>query len=115
LINQIKYKEEEAGIQVMIQEEDYTSKCSFLDNESIEHHDEYTGKRIKKGIFRSKDGILIHADLNDLYNIISKAIPEPFADGIEVIGLYPRSLSIPIHRDDNFQRWMLTWLTKTIT
>ena len=79
----------------MIQEEDYTSKCSFLDNESIEHHDEYMGRRIKRGIFRSKDGILMHADLNAVYNIIKKAFPEAFADGIEGIGLYPRSLSIP--------------------
>jgi len=94
LINQIKYKAEEVGIQVIILEEDYTSKCSFLDNESIEHHDEYMGKRIKRGIFRSKDGILIHADLNAVYNIIRKAFPEAFADGIEGIGLYPRSLSI---------------------
>ncbi|MVT13513.1 MAG: IS200/IS605 family element transposase accessory protein TnpB, partial [Euryarchaeota archaeon] len=95
LINQIKYKAEEAGIQVIIQEEEYTSKCSFLDNESIEHHDEYMGRRIKRGIFRSKDGILMHADLNAVYNIIRKAFPEAFADGIEGIGLYPRSLSIP--------------------
>ena len=41
-----------------------------------------------------------------LSNIIKKAIPEPKGDGIEGIGLYPRSLSIP--GDDNFQRWMLT-------
>ena len=95
LINQIKYKAEEAGIQVIIQDEEHTSKCSFLDNESIEHHDKYMGKRIKRGIFRSRDGILMHADLNAVYNIIKKAIPEAFADGIEGIGLYPRSLSIP--------------------
>jgi putative transposase len=53
------------------------------------------GRRIKRGIFKSKDGILIHADLQAVYNIIKKAIPEAFADGIEGIGLYPRSLSIP--------------------
>jgi len=52
------------------------------------------GKRIKRGIFRSKNGILIHADLQAVYNIIKKAIPEAFADGMEGIGLYPRSLSI---------------------
>ena len=95
LINHIKYKAEEAGIHVIIQEEEHTSKCSFLDNESIEHHDEYMGKRIKRGIFRSRDGILMHADLNAVYNIIKKAIPEAFADGIEGTGFYPRSLSIP--------------------
>ena len=33
-------------------------------------------------------------DLNASYNIIRKAIPETFANGIEGIGLYPRSLSI---------------------
>nr|MDA8143095.1 transposase [Thermoplasmatales archaeon] len=38
LIGQIRYKAEEAGIRVVIQEESHTSKCSFLDNESIEHH-----------------------------------------------------------------------------
>jgi putative transposase len=66
----------------------------FLDNESIEHHDAYMGKRIKKGIFKSKDGILIHADLHASYNIIRKAVPEAIADGIEGIELYPRSLSL---------------------
>ncbi|PYB69128.1 transposase [Thermoplasma sp. Kam2015] len=93
LIQQIKYKAEEKGINVMIQEESYTSICSFLDNESIEHHDTYMGKRIKRGVFQSANGTLIHADLNASYNTIRKAIPEAF-DGIEGIGLYPRSLSI---------------------
>lgn len=94
IITQIKYKAEEMGINVIIQNEDHTSKCSFLDNESIEHHDTYIGKRIKRGIFRSAGGKLIHADLQASYNIIKKAIPEAFANGIEGIGLYPRSLSI---------------------
>ena len=78
----------------MIQEESHTSKCSFLDNESIEHHDIYAGKRTGRGVFRSANGTLIHADLNAAYNIIKKAIPEAFANGIEGIGLYPRGLSI---------------------
>ena len=94
LINQIKYNAEENGINVIIQEESYTSKCSFLDNESIEHHDNYTGKRIMRGVFRSGNGTLIHTDLNASYNIIKKAVPEAFASGLEGIGLYPRSLSI---------------------
>jgi len=95
LINQIKYKAEEIGINVKIQNESHTSKCSFLDMESIEHHDEYKGKRIRRGVFKSAKGTLIHADLQAVYNIIKKAVPEAFADGIEGIGLYPRSLSIP--------------------
>ena len=94
LIQQIKYKAEENGINVMIHEESHTSKCSFLDNETIEHHETYMGKRISRGTFRSANGTLIHADLNGSYNIIKKAIPEAFVNGIEGIGLYPRSLSI---------------------
>ncbi len=92
LINQIKGQE--AGIDVVILDESYTSKCSFLDSESVEKHDTYMGRRIKRGIFQSHNGTLIHADLNAAYNTIKKAIPEAFADGIEGIGLYPRSLSI---------------------
>jgi putative transposase len=40
------------------------------------------GKRINRGLFRSGNGTLIHADLNGSYNIIRKAIPEAFANGI---------------------------------
>ena len=94
LINQIYYKGLEHNINVIIQEESYTSKCSFLDNETIGEHETYLGKRIKRGIFKSSNGTLIHADLQASYNIIKKAIPEAFANGIEGIGLYPGSLSI---------------------
>ena len=52
------------------------------------------GKRIKRGVFQSANGKLIHADLNASYNIIKKAIPELKWNGIEGMGLYPRSLSI---------------------
>ena len=95
LIQQIKYKAGENGITVVIQDESHTSKCSFLDNETVEHHDAYVGKRIKRGTFMSGNGTLIHADLQASYNIIKKAVPEAFANGIEGIGLFPRSLSIP--------------------
>ncbi len=94
LINQIYYKGKQYGINVVKQEESYTSKCSFLDNEEIDKHETYLGKRIKRGIFRTANGTLIHADLNASYNIMKKAIPEAFVNGLEGIGLYPGSLSI---------------------
>ncbi len=94
LINQIYYKGKEYGINVVKQEESYTSKCSFLDNEEIDKHETYLGKRIKRGIFKSSNGTLLHADLHASYNIMKKAIPEAFVNGIEGIGLYPGSLSI---------------------
>jgi putative transposase len=93
LINQIKYKAEEKGINVILQEESHTSKCSFLDDEYIGHHEKYVGKRFKRGLFRSAKGIIINADVQGAYNIIKKAIPKAFArveaDEIEGVGLHP--------------------------
>ena len=93
LIKLIKYKAEEMGIEVILQEESYTSKCSFLDNEEIVKHCVYPGKRIKRGLFRTFKVILINADINGSYNIIKKAFPNVF-DGIEGLRVNPESLSI---------------------
>ncbi len=93
LIKIIKYKAEENGIEVVLQEESYTSKCSFLDNKEIGKHDVYLGKRIKRGLFRTFKGILINADINGSYNIIKKAFPNAF-DGIEGLRVNPESLCI---------------------
>jgi len=87
LIQQIKYKAEERGVEVIVVEEGHTSKCSFLDGEPIEHRD-YIGGR-NRGLFKSARGVIINADVNGAYNIIRKAIPEAFADGIEGVGLHP--------------------------
>jgi putative transposase len=92
-INMIKYKAEEIGISVIEQDESHTSKCSFLDDESVEHHDIYMGKRISRGLFRSKNGKIINADVQGALNTIKKAIPKAFgkleADRIEDEGLHP--------------------------
>jgi putative transposase len=89
LIEMIQYKAQEVGIEVILQEEAHTSKCSFLDNESLEHHEKYMGKRIKRGLFRSVKGILINADVNGALNIMRKAFPNAFANGIQGVGLHP--------------------------
>ena len=72
LLNMITYKCELLGITVHVTEESYTSKCSFLDNEDVCKHDEYMGKRIKRGLFQSSDGRLINADINGALNILKK-------------------------------------------
>jgi putative transposase len=95
LISQIQYKSKLVGIDVILEKESYTSKCSFLDNESIQKHKNYTGKRINRGLFRSKKGIILNADVNAGYNIIKKVIPNAvLVDGIEGIGLYPYSIVV---------------------
>ncbi|MFX0122523.1 MAG: RNA-guided endonuclease InsQ/TnpB family protein [Candidatus Hodarchaeota archaeon] len=90
LIKQLEYKAKEQGITVIIQEENYSSKCSFLDNEPIEHHNKYLGRRITRGLFKSHEGTIINADVNGAYNILKKAFLNAFdADRIEDVGLHP--------------------------
>jgi len=60
------------GINYILQEESYTSKCSSLDLESIKKHEEYLGKRIKRGLFKTKNNTLINADTNGACNILRK-------------------------------------------
>ena len=71
-ISMLTYKCELAGIAVTINEESYTSKCSFLDNEEICKHEEYKGKRVKRGLFRTSNGRLLNADVNGALNILKK-------------------------------------------
>lgn len=73
LVDYITYKAHDYNIEVIIQEESYTSKCSFLDDEAVCKHEVYSGKRVKRGLFRSKNGHDIHADINAAYNIARKA------------------------------------------
>lgn len=89
LINLIKYKCKLEGIDVIIREESYTSKCSFLDNEQICKHNCYLGKRIKRGLFKTSKGLLINADINASLNILKKEVPNAFnnTNGIEVCSM----------------------------
>ena len=71
LIHELKYKGMLEGINVIEIEESYTSKCSALDNEVVEKHDKYIGKRVHRGLFQSKDHLL-NADVNGAINIMRK-------------------------------------------
>lgn len=93
-IKQLLYKSENVGIKVILQEESYTSKASFLDLDEIpiyekNKHYEFSGKRIKRGLYKSANGIIINADVNGAYNIMKKAVSNAFADGIEGVDLHP--------------------------
>ncbi|MGF9963995.1 RNA-guided endonuclease InsQ/TnpB family protein [Bacillus rhizoplanae] len=88
LIEMINYKAKRQGITVQVVEESYTSKASFLDADDIPTYGEeeipvFSGKRIKRGLYRTKENILLNADVNGSYNILKKAVPKAFADGIE--------------------------------
>jgi putative transposase len=99
LVKQLGYKATERGITVIKQEESYSSKCSFLDNESIEYHNKFLGRRMTRGLFKSHKGTIINADVNGAYNILRKAFLNAIdADRIEDVGLHPT-------------RWRLTAVT----
>ena len=72
----MQYKCKLEGINVVLTEESYTSKCSFLDNEPLEKKDTYLGKRVKRGLYKTAKGRLINADLNGSLNILKKVVGE---------------------------------------
>lgn len=93
-INMISYKNEMKGIETKTREESYTSKCSFIDNEPIKKQVTYQGRRVKRGLFMSKNGLKINADVNGSANILRKEVPNAFAKGIEGVLVRPLKLSL---------------------
>jgi len=87
-IDMMTYKACLVGIQVILQEESYTSKASFLDLDPLpvyweEEEEEklvFSGKRIKRGMYQSRSGIQLNADINGSYNTMRKALSNVFTD-----------------------------------
>lgn len=79
-ITQLTYKCKLRGIEVIEQEESYTSKASFVDQDEIpvygetEEKPQVSGKRISRGLYKTKQGILLNADVNGSYNILVKGL-----------------------------------------
>ena len=94
LIQMLSYKCKMSGINIEIITEEYTSKCSFLDNEVIGKHDKYLGKRITRGLFISSSGKSINADVNGSYNILRKCKPGAFANGVQGVVVHPHVLCV---------------------
>lgn len=80
LLDMLHYKCNLVGISMIITEESYTSKCSFIDNEEIKKKESYLGKRTKRGLYKSKDGRLINADINGSFNIMRKGLSKVASD-----------------------------------
>jgi putative transposase len=98
----LKYKCERSGLNVIVKEESYTSKASFLNldfipsykkNDNIKY--EFSGYREKRGVYKIKgSNIRINADVNGSYNILRKVVPNAFADGIEGFRVIPSVIKI---------------------
>ncbi|HDR6273282.1 RNA-guided endonuclease TnpB family protein [Bacillus cereus] len=80
LIAAIENKCIKEGIRFFKQEESYTSKASFLDKDPVpvwskDDRTQYrfSGKRITRGLYQSKAGTCIHADINGALNTLQKS------------------------------------------
>lgn len=102
----LKYKCRLVGIKVVFLNESYTSKCSFYDLEKICKHKEnaYAGTRIHRGLFKTKDGILINADVNGAYNILRRGLKCLEMDdsifckeNIDKFKRHPKIITVPLH------------------
>src|SRR4028118_804485 len=88
LMEMLEYKAQLVGIKVIVQEESYTSQSSFLNLDPIPVYGKtgndviFSGKRIKRGLYKTSVGQLINSDVNGAYNILRKAIPNAFSNGI---------------------------------
>lgn len=79
LISQLVYKGKLYGIEVITKEESYTSKASFFDKDELpsynsENHSNYSfsGRRVKRGLYKDSKGNMWNADLNGAGNIMRK-------------------------------------------
>ena len=101
LIDMIQYKAEFFGIKVLVAEESYTSKSSFLDLDVLPKFlDEFSvkpifsGLRITRGLYKTKN-IVINADVNGAYNILRKVDLNLFSkEDISKLQYIPRILNI---------------------
>jgi len=100
-LDMLTYKAHLVGITVHTQEESYTSQASFLDRDLMPVYDpkrtekpQFSGKREKRGLYRAKDGRRIQADVNGSYNILRKALPNSFGQGIVAPAVVARAVEV---------------------
>lgn len=79
ILDNLAWKLSKAGIIVVWTEESYTSKASFIDDDHLPVYGDgtvktFTGYRKHRGLYVSKNGGCIHADVNGAYNIMRKIV-----------------------------------------
>ena len=80
LQDKLRYLYELNYIEYIEQEESYTSKASFWDRDTIPVYDEndnkeynFSGKRVKRGLYQTTNGKTFNADVNGALNILKKS------------------------------------------
>ena len=96
LQQKLEYQCELYGIDMIEQEESYTSKASFWDKDEIPVYGDskqysFSGKRIKRGLYQTSSGGLLNADTTGALNILRKS------NVVSLDGLYSRGeLNTPV-------------------
>lgn len=80
----------------------YTEKdTDFLDGDPLpvyaalrEESPRFSGRRVRRGLYRASTGRRIQADVNGSYNIGRKAFPNSFGQGIEAVVVRPAWLAV---------------------
>lgn len=112
-IDMLTYKLERVGIIVKVGEESYTSIASLIDWDTIPTFDpnnkvkhKFNGSRVKRALYKTKDGFMIHADVNGAFNIGRKVIPNLFSSVLGYVErdrgclvVYPRRITPLFCRD----------------
>ena len=90
----LRYTAAKAGIPVVLREESYTSRASLLDLDVIPAYKKgdttkhtFSGKRVRRGLYKTNSGLFINADINGAGNILRKEYPSAF-DGQKLSYLY---------------------------
>lgn len=80
LQSKLEYLCEFYGIKYVDQEESYTSKASFFDMNIIPEYKEkdnieysFSGKRVRRGMYKTLKGYILNADVNGALNILKKS------------------------------------------
>nr|DAK81445.1 MAG TPA: endonuclease [Caudoviricetes sp.] len=80
ICEKLEYLCKRYNINYILQEESYTSKASFFDNDELPVYNadnsqtyEFSGKRIKRGLYQTKNNYLFNADCNGALNILRKS------------------------------------------
>ena len=92
--DKLVFKCKQKGIKTIIINESYTSKSSFYDNDPIQYG-QYSGKRISRGLYQTKDNRIVNADINAALNIYKKAVITCNSTNDKINHLMSRGLTIP--------------------
>ena len=110
LLSMLEYKAKLVGIEVIYQEESYTSKADALNLDPLPTYKkdkkasyQFSGKRTKRGLYQSAKKVLLSSDINGALNIARKVVGDSFISLFDR-GLWCNPVKIRVTKPDSLQR-----------